>query len=145
MNEEIINKALELRMTDLSKKENVVILANAYREMFGKELCVTCGGDIRNAYYKINSHMKNPNVMKLDGAKATKYKLKQGVILIHPETSAMYSNMNLTDEVAEEILSLIPQCSVRFEKLPKQEISVEQIQPVEATEIKKPRGKKKKK
>lgn len=105
-------------MLDLTRAENINIIANAYRDLFGKELCVTCGGDIRNAYYKIRSHFDNPNVMKLQGKPASKYKLKKGIILIHPSTSAMYSHMNITDEIAEEILSLNPNCVSKFESLP---------------------------
>lgn len=122
MNEEIINAALSLRMLDLTKQENIITIANAYREMFGKEICLTCGGEIRNAYYKIRSHTNNPNVMKLQGAIATQYKLKQGVILIHPTTSEMYSRMNITDEIAAEIISLNPNCVSKFEALPTKEI-----------------------
>jgi hypothetical protein len=119
MNEETINAALSLRMLDLTSAANIQIIANAYRELFGKELCVTCGGDIRNAYYKIRSHFDNPNVMKLQGKPASKYKLKRGIILIHPSTKAMYSHMNITDEIAEEILSLNSNCESIFESLPK--------------------------
>ena len=119
MNEETINLALSLRLLDLTKADNITIIANAYRELFGKEICLTCGGDIRNAYYKIRSHFDNPNVMKLQGKPAMKYKLKKGIILIHPSTKAMYSHMNITDEIAEEILSLNPNCEIKFESLPK--------------------------
>jgi len=119
MNEENINLALSLRLLDLTKADNINIIANAYRELFGKEICLTCGGDIRNAYYKIRSHFDNPNVMKLQGTPAKKYKLKKGLILMHPQTSEMYSHMNITDAIAEEILSLNPNCESKFESLPK--------------------------
>ena len=125
MNEETINAALSLRMLDLTNAKNIQTIANAYRELFGKELCVTCGGDIRNAYYKIRSHFDNPNVMKLQGKAASKYKLKKGIILIHPNTNEMYSHMNITDEIAEEILSINPNCESRFELIPKKEAAVE--------------------
>lgn len=106
-------------MLDLTKADNITIIANAYRELFGKELCVTCGGDIRNAYYKIRSHFDNPNVMKLQGKPATMYKLKKGIILIHPKTKAMYSHMNITDEIAAEIIALNSNCESKFESVPK--------------------------
>jgi hypothetical protein len=124
MNEELLNSALQLRMIDLNSRDNVLILANAYLELFNREICLTCAGDIRQAYYKINAHLKNPNVMKLQGEKANKYKLKNGVILIHPQTSQMYSNMNLTDEIAEEILAIMPNAIARFDKVaePKMEV-----------------------
>lgn len=131
MNEENINLALSLRMLDLTNASNITIIANAYRELFGRELCVTCGGDIRNAYYKIRSHFNNPNVMKLQGIPASKYKLKQGIILIHPTTSEMYSHMNITDEVAEEILTLNPNCESKFEVLPQKPEKKEQNIPAD--------------
>lgn len=122
-------------MLDLTRAENINIIANAYRDLFGKELCVTCGGDIRNAYYKIRSHFDNPNVMKLQGKPASKYKLKKGIILIHPSTSAMYSHMNITDEIAEEILSLNPNCASKFELMPKKVEIKEQEVPADVKEL----------
>ena len=118
-------------MLDLTRADNINIIANAYLELFGKQICVTCGGEIRNAYYKIRSHFDNPNVMKLQGKPASKYKLKKGIILIHPSTSAMYSHMNMTDEIAEEILSLNPNCASKFELMPKKVETKEQEIPAD--------------
>ena len=55
-----------------------------------------------------------------------KYKLKRGVVIQLPDTTDVYTHVNITDEVAKAYLEKYPQKSSLFEAIPKEEERGEQ-------------------
>lgn len=75
--------------------------------------CSSCAMD---AYIEL-IHL-NPRCMKTT---ERKYELKAGSLLFDSETQTHYSNFNLTDEVAERLLTEHPTWLSRFRKVPEKE------------------------
>lgn len=114
---ELIEKAREVRWKDIGTKEGNKLLKDAYLLIFKSELCDTCPGDYKNAYYAIRSYIENPNVIKPMKEKSN-FVIKGTGIILEPETGNMFSNLNLTDEIAERLLNENPNLVSRFEKIP---------------------------
>lgn len=88
------------------------ILFKIYQEYFG-ETCSTCPLKILGYIQKVKS--LNPNVMSNS---ERKYLLKAGAVIQVFGSSESYSNGNLTDEKAAELLKENPNRAVLFAKLP---------------------------
>lgn len=56
--------------------------------------------------------------IKNTGMEEKKYELRAGALLYDRETDSHFSNFNITDEVAERLLSANPKLAVQFRKLP---------------------------
>lgn len=83
--------------------------------LFGKEITNKgCGNCYRDAYIIIYTHLKKIKTMP----QPSLYKLKTGVVIQFFGKSTVYTNSNLTDEVAERFLGLNPNNKSLFSDLP---------------------------
>lgn len=125
--EEARNKVAELRGRfdapfSSSDKETI---GNLYWEVLRKTLRPTnCQQCYHDALIEIYLYLKNNNKMK----QKTNYRMRAGYIINSPkfDNGKVYSNDNLTDEVAERYLAQFPKSVSMFEALPKG-FSIEKI------------------
>lgn len=93
-------------------------ITRLYMEVCGKRMratsCQTCYHD---AVIEIYLQLKK-NKMAND----CKYRLRAGFIINTPAIRGVYSNANLTDDVARKYLELFPQKASMFEKLPEKPV-----------------------
>ena len=95
-----------------------LLIRRLYREVLGKEMrktsCQTCYHD---AVVEMYCYIKNKGRM----AKTRKYLLKAGAVIQNPnfEGGKVYTNVNLTDAVAEKYLKKYPGRAVLFQRIPK--------------------------
>lgn len=97
-------------------ENNTPYLKNIFRIhvlLFG-ETCTGCPSKIP---YYIN-RIKNVNLDKMEQKKETLFTLKKGVIITIPGTSKVYSEHNITDENAIEILKQNPNRKNLFKAVP---------------------------
>ena len=86
-----------------------------YYEVLGKRLSgCRCPDKWHDAVLEINSYIKKHGKMK----EKSNYKLRAGVILQIAGSSEIYTNDNLTDEVAAAFLKEHPNATGRFEVIP---------------------------
>ncbi|WP_418991860.1 hypothetical protein [Alistipes sp.] len=86
-----------------------------YTEVLGKPLrSCRCPDKWRDAVAEIHSYIKKHGKMK----EKSNYKLRAGVILQIAGSSEIYTNDNLTDEVAAAFLKEHPNAAGRFEVIP---------------------------
>lgn len=86
-----------------------------YYEVLGKPMrACRCPDKWRDAVLEIHSYIKKHGKMK----EKSNYKLRAGVILQVAGSSEVYTNDNLTDEVAAEFLKAHPNAAGRFETIP---------------------------
>lgn len=85
-------------------------------KLFG-ETCSSCPGKISGYIQKIKN--LNPKKMVKDIKNTSNFKLNEGTIIPVRGTSTSYSNHNLTDEIAIELLAENPNRKVLFSKIPK--------------------------
>lgn len=129
---ELIEKALNIRWNDITTDAGSKIIYDAYKLVFNSEVCLSCPGDLKNAYYAIRAHIENPLVIKPVMEKS-KFEIKNnGIIIFKGE---MYSNKNLTDSIAENILNDNPDIAVRFSVIP-DSFKFSSVKEVAAKEIK---------
>jgi hypothetical protein len=83
-------------------------------QLFG-ETCSGCPGKIFGYIQKIKKF--NPHIMKKENSN-TMFKLKDMVTIPVPGTSKAYSNHNITDEIAVELIAKNPNRKTLFSKLP---------------------------
>lgn len=96
-----------------SDKEQITRL---YREVCGKKIRHTsCQSCYHDAVIEIYLRLKQ-NLMA-----NCKYRLRAGFIINTPAIEGVYSNANLTDEVAAKYLELFPQRANMFEVIPPKE------------------------
>lgn len=100
--------------TPYSSAEQATI-ERLYYEVLGKHLngC-RCPDKWHDAVLEINSYIKKHGKMK----EKSNYKLRAGVILQIAGSSEIYTNDNLTDEVAAAFLKEHPNAAGRFEVIP---------------------------
>lgn len=106
-----------------SDKERIEML---YWEVLGKELKPTsCQQCYHDALIEIYLYLKKYNKMK----EKSKYRMRAGFIINCPafDGGKIYTNDNLTDDVAERYLARFPQNVEMFQELPK-DFSVKKIQ-----------------
>lgn len=95
-----------------SEKEDIAIL---YNEVLSKELKQTnCNDCYRDALIEVYNYLRTERKMK---AKCS-YSLLAGVIIQDFENGKVYTNANLTDEVAEGYLKRFPKQIQMFAKYP---------------------------
>lgn len=124
-----------------------------YRKWTGMNIC--CDAVIPQEYNMMETvvrHFLN-NKIKMDRPKSN-YTLADGMIIYYPEKHMQVGNINLTDEIAQSMLSDHPQWAKHFTTIPedgsgkinhKEVIDAEpKVEPVMATEEKKKFGKKQK-
>ena len=88
--------------------EDKQLIRLLYREVLGKEMRQTnCQSCFHDAVIEIYLHLKKNN----DMAKPKKYTLRAGFIISCPtfKGGKIYTNDNLTDEVAEKYIEQFPQ------------------------------------
>lgn len=92
-----------------------VVIEKLYYEVLGKSIrgC-RCPDKWRDAVIEIYSYIKKHGKMK----EKSNYKLRAGVILQIAGSSEIYTNDNLTDEVAAAFLKEHPNAAGRFEIIP---------------------------
>ena len=91
-------------------------IAQLYYEVLGKEFKpTTCQQCYHDALIEIYLYLKRENKMK---AKC-KYRMRAGFIINCPtfHNGTVYTNANLTDEVAEEYIAAFPQNADLFQRL----------------------------
>lgn len=106
-----------------SDKERIEML---YWEVLGKELKPTsCQQCYHDALIEIYLYLKKYNKMK----EKSKYRMRAGFIINCPafDGGKIYTNDNLTDDVAERYLAQFPQNVEMFQELPK-DFSVKKVQ-----------------
>lgn len=95
-----------------SDKENI---SELYREVLRRELKRTnCNDCYRDALIEVYNYLKTEKKMKEKCA----YSLLAGFIIQDFENGKMYTNANLTDEVAEDYLKRFPKQIQMFAKFP---------------------------
>ena len=100
--------------TPYSSAEQATI-ERLYYEVLGKRLSgCRCLDRWHDAVLEINSYIKKHGKMK----EKSNYKLRAGVILQIAGSSEIYTNDNLTDEVAAAFLKEHPNAAGRFEVIP---------------------------
>lgn len=100
--------------TPYSSAEQATI-ERLYYEVLGKPMrACRCPDKWRDAVLEIHSYIKKHGKMK----EKSNYKLRAGVILQVAGSSEVYTNDNLTDEVAAEFLAAHPNAAGRFETIP---------------------------
>lgn len=110
------------RLSDLNRGYTIpyssaeqATIERLYFEVFGRRLTgCRCNNRWHDAVLEIYSHIKRNGKMK---EKST-YKLRAGVILQIAGSTEIYTNDNLTDEVAAAFLKEHPQAVGRFEVIP---------------------------
>ena len=91
-----------------------------YKEVFLSNLCVSCNAYIRHSFNQFLTLTK-PKIKVMSNRK---YILKDGVVLSYQPHRTHYTNDNLTDEIAKEILKAKPILSKYFEEMPEDEKTV---------------------
>lgn len=114
--------AVNVLLADLNRGYNCpystserAIIEKLYHEVLGKTIrgC-RCPDKWRDAVLEIYSYIKKHGKMK----EKSNYKLRAGVILQIAGSSEIYTNDNLTDEVAAAFLKEHPNAAGRFEIIP---------------------------
>ncbi len=115
---ELIEKVFKLKWDEITSTAGSKIIADVYKVLFNSEVCQTCKGDVRNAYYAIRNHTLNPHVIKPVMEKSNFQIKNNGIIIDRNDENKMYSNDNLTDAIAEKLLTENPALAVRFSVIP---------------------------
>lgn len=94
------------------QKNEITLL---YREVLGKEIKVcNCKDRYSDALIEVYLYLKRNDTMKT----ACRYRLKSGVVIQVFGKSGVYTNDNLTDEVAVDYLKKYPKAVDLFEYVP---------------------------
>ena len=95
------------------QKNEITLL---YREVLGKEIKVcNCKDRYSDALIEVYSYLKRNGTMMTE----CKYRLKSGVVIQVFGKSGVYTNDNLTDEVAADYLEKYPKAVDLFEYVPR--------------------------
>ncbi|MEE4246326.1 MAG: hypothetical protein V2I33_13035 [Kangiellaceae bacterium] len=94
-------------------KKHLKVVFDTYYQLFG-EVCTGCPTKIAGYIQRIKN-LKNKKVMAKD---KRNFNLKKGTIIPIPGTSKVYSDANLTDDIAIQLLKANPNRRVLFSKLP---------------------------
>lgn len=86
-----------------------------HEEVFGMP-CKSCSEALPGYIKKIKSINLNEKIMSTE---ERKYRMKSGSVIRIKGTNKYYSDSNITDEVAEELLKVNPNRSQLFAKMPK--------------------------
>ena len=114
--EEVVDKLKELGELPSYSSSDKSEIERLYKEVLGKEFTKTsCNDCYRDAVIEMTVYIKKNNRMK----EKCNYILKNGVLL-QPEfgSNKMYTNDNLTDEVAEKYLAKNPKGEIYFAHVP---------------------------
>lgn len=106
------------RMNALSSSDKTMI-AELYEQVLGKTFRKTsCNDCYRDAVILVYTHLKKHGTM----VSQLQYRLRAGYLINSPlfHGGKVYSNANLTDEVAEEYLRMFPHKAVFFDHIPDQ-------------------------
>lgn len=85
-----------------------------YKKVFDLNLCVYCISTIRGTFLKFNQLTK-PQIKVMSNRK---YKFKEGTQIWVPKDGVHYTNDNLTDKVAAEMLKSNPRYARLFAEMP---------------------------
>src|SRR5690606_11825853 len=90
-----------------------------YQKIFNV-VCTSCPGKIPKYIKKL----KNLEIMSLEKQENTSvYKMKKGVVIAIPGTSKVYSEHNITDKIAKQLLKENPNRKTLFSVIPQEEES----------------------
>lgn len=90
--------------------------AEAYKTETGEDICNACPSTIASI---IESLSLTSNLTRMSTETATQaFRLKDGIRLEIAGDPTVYTNANLTDESAVEILARVPGCLSRFQTVP---------------------------
>lgn len=107
---------LRERMNALTSSDKEMI-ADLYTLVLGKTFRKTsCNDCYRDAVILVYTHLKKYGTM----VSQLQYRLRAGYLINSPlfHGGKVYSNANLTDEVAEEYLRMFPHKAVFFDQIP---------------------------
>lgn len=112
----VVSKLEELKELDVLNSSNKLDIELMYREIFGKDFIRTsCNDCYHDAIIEMYIHLKKNGKMK----EKSNYILKNGVVLQKEFGSGdMYTNANITDEVAENYLADNPKGIMFFSGYP---------------------------
>ncbi len=113
---EVADKLKELGGLPSYSSSDKSEIERLYKEVLGKEFTKTsCNDCYHDAVIEMTVYIKKNNRMK----EKCNYRLKNGVLL-QPEfgSSEMYTNDNLTDEIAEKYLAKNPKGEIYFAHVP---------------------------
>ena len=105
-----------------------------HQEVFGIP-CKSCSELIPKYITKIQNINLNTEIMS---SEERKYRMKSGSVIRVNGTNRYYSDMNITDKIAEEVLKVNPNRSVLFAKMP--EGAMERLQKEAAEEAETPQA-----
>jgi len=111
-----LNSSLEFikkTSSDELVNNHLKLVFDTYYKFFG-EVCTGCPTKIAGYISRLKKQDKNI-IMKKD---TRKFRLKKGAIIPVPGTSKAYSDVNITDEIALDILKINPNRKSIFSKLP---------------------------
>jgi len=110
-------EGLRGRIGALSSSDKTMI-AELYEQVLGKPFRKTsCNDCYKDAVILVYTHLKKHGTM----VSQLQYRLRAGYLINSPlfHDGKVYSNANLTDEVAKEYLQMFPQKVVFFDHIPK--------------------------
>ena len=109
-------EGLRERIGALSSSDKEMI-AELYEQVLGKTFRKTsCNDCYRDAAILVYTHLKKHGTM----VSQLQYRLRAGYLINSPlfHGGKVYSNANLTDEVAEEYLRMFPNKAIFFSQIP---------------------------
>jgi hypothetical protein len=109
-------EGLRGRIGALSSSDKTMI-AELYEQVLGKPFRKTsCNDCYKDAVILVYTHLKKHGTM----VSQLQYRLRAGYLINSPlfHDGKVYSNANLTDEVAKEYLQMFPQKAVFFDHIP---------------------------
>jgi hypothetical protein len=112
-------------------KKHLDKVFKAYHSQFG-EVCTGCPTKIAGYINRLKKLQKS-NIMEKD---KREFRLKEGAVIMVPGTSEVYSNGNLTDEVAIRFIKKNPNRKQLFAKLPSNVDKLLEGKEEEATHVK---------
>lgn len=88
-------------LTPESDTASLVRFSGIYLDVYGVEPCITCTEKLRKAIQKLNKWAATTNTIRMENT----FKLKPNVLITRHGLVQDYTNANLTDEVAIELLA----------------------------------------
>lgn len=117
MKEEIKQFLIENSILKISRNNEANIrFSNYYQAVFKEEVCGSCPGKFNAAYDRLNNFI-NSNKKQIMTAEST-FEMKKDVVVYDRISHKHYSNKNLTDKAAINLLSTNPKFKKVFTVLP---------------------------
>lgn len=116
---DIINRGIATSPKDRSTLTGINAVADAYKVVFGTEMCRGCRNEANVGYNKLIAYFRRSTVIhnQINIPMKKTFILKKGFLIRHPETSELYTNSNITDDIAREMIKINPDLKGRFEQV----------------------------